>query len=56
MLKSQQKGHLRKTGTNSDRYESFAAVYVKLGRNDIFYQINISLSQQHTGLKYLDPV
>ena len=53
------------TGMNSDRCEIFAAVYMKLGRNawclvsgqnDMFCQINISLTQKHTGLKFLDPV
>ena len=53
------------TGMNSDRYEIFATVYMKPGRNawclvsgqnDMFCQINISLTQKHTGLKFLDPV
>ena len=53
------------TGMNSDRYEIFATVYMKPGRNawclvsgqnDMFCQINISLTQKHAGLKFLDPV
>ena len=53
------------TDMNSDWYEIFATVYVKLGRNawclvsgqnDMFCQINISLTQKYTGLKFLDPV
>ena len=53
------------TGMNSGRYEIFATVYMKPGRNawclvsgqnDVFCQINISLTQKHTGLKFLDPV
>ena len=53
------------TGMNSDRYEMFAIVYTKPGRNawclifgqnDMFCQMNISLTQKHTGLKFLDPV
>ena len=52
-------------GMNSDRYEMFAIVYTKpgrnawcliLGQNDMFCQMNISLTQKHTGLKFLDPV
>ena len=53
------------TGMNSDRYEIFATVNMKPGRNtwclvsgqnDVFCQINISLTQKHAGLKFLDPV
>ena len=54
------------TGMNSDRYEIFATVYMKPGRNawclvsgqnDMFCQRNyISLNQKHTGLKFLDQV
>ena len=52
-------------GMNSDRYEMFAIVYTKpgrnawcliLGQNDMFCQMNISLTQKYTGLKFLDPV
>ena len=52
------------TGMNSDRCEIFATVCMKPGRNawclvsrqnDMFCQINISLTQEHTGLKFLDP-
>ena len=59
------RGYLHETGTNSDRYEIFATVYIKPGRNawcpvsgqnDVFCQINISLTQKRTGLKFLDPV
>ena len=53
------------SGVNSDRYEIFATVFMKPGRNawclvseknDMFCQINISLNRKHTGLKLLDPV
>ena len=53
------------TSMNLYRYEILAAVYIKSGRNawclgsgqnDSFYRINISLTQKHTGLKFLDPV
>ena len=53
------------TGMNSDQYEIFATVYMKSGRNawclvsgqsDVFCQINISLTQKHIGLKFLDSV
>ena len=59
------RGYLHQTGTNSNRYEMFATVYMKPGRNawclaseqnDLFCQIKISLTQKHTGLKFLDPV
>ena len=53
------------TDMNSDQSEIFATVSMKPGRNawclvsgqtDVFCQINISLTQNHTGLKFLDPV
>ena len=53
------------TGINSDRYEIFATVYMEPGRNawclvsgqnDMFCEINISLTQKQTGLKVVDPV
>ena len=53
------------TGINLYRYEFFAAVYMKPGRNawslvsrrnDIFCVINVSLTQKHAGLKFLDPL
>ena len=53
------------TGMNLYRYEIFAAVYVKPGRNDwcpdseqndISCAINVKLTQKYTGLKFVDPV
>ena len=37
------------TGMNLYRYEIFAVVYMKPGRNNIFCIINVSLTQRHTG-------
>ena len=57
------RGYLHETGTNSDRYEIFPAIYMKLGRNawcmvmgrnDIFCLVNISLTPKYTGLKFAE--
>ena len=37
------------SGTKLYKYETFAAVYMKPGRNDMFRLINIRLTQKHTG-------
>ena len=44
------------TGMNLYRYKIFAAIYMKPERYDIFFVTNVSLTQKHMGLKFLDPV